>query len=233
MKQRTTLNLGVAIALLALLTLACDLGALTTSNTSNPSAATQQTLEAEVQKRVQQTAQAVKPIAVATTAPTVIVVVPTVSLAAPSATPAPVVATQNRRLNTGTIVKRGATWSAGAESYMLISNPTPLDAVVILSENNAVGIAIYVRAAGNFKLENVPTGSYEFAYVLGEDWDANVARFTRNVEYHKFIKPMNFTRTLNLSNATYTYTYWDTPLTTQNQDPEQPVVNANEFPNLK
>lgn len=241
MQKHMTWLSSFAIGMIALTLLACDIGSLFGSgtNTSGASAATQQTLEAKVQRRVQQTAQAVKqtavPPAAVTMATPALPPVPTlaVALKASPAPTAPPTFAQNRRLNTGTIVKRSPTWSAGAESYIAISNPLALDAVVLLTENNAPGIAVFVRAKESFRLNNIPTGSYGFWYVLGEDWDAANATFTRNVEYHTFTRPMGFTRTLNPSNSTYTYTYWQTPLTVANDDPEQPVIDASEFPSLK
>ncbi|MBI5654026.1 MAG: hypothetical protein HZC40_26795 [Chloroflexi bacterium] len=243
---------GLAIAVIALSALACDVGGLlgSGSNTSGSSAATQQTVEAEVQRRVQQTAQAVKPNTAPTTAPVPPTSAPTSAPisaptteripAAPTTAPvatrppaSPIAPAQNRRLNNGTVVKRSPGWSAGAESYVVFTNPQAVDAVAVLTKNDVLGIAVYVRAGESYKLESVETGNYGFWYVMGEDWDAANARFTRNAEYHKFILPMTFTRTLNPTTSTYTYTYWNAPLTAGNADAEQPVINANEFPNLK
>jgi len=246
MKKQMTWQSGFAITLIALSALACDVGSLLGSNQGGSSAATQQTVEAEVQRRVQQTAQAAKPNTVPTSAPVPPTSAPTSAPtteripAAPTAAPtatrppaSPIAPAQNRRLNNGTVVKRSPGWSAGAESYVLFTNPQPVDGVVVLTQNDALGIAIYVRAGESYKLESVATGSYGFWYVIGEDWDAANARFTRNAEYHKFIKPMNFDRVLNPTTRVYTYTYWNAPLTAGTEDAEQPVINANEFPNLK
>jgi hypothetical protein len=234
------------------LVLACDLSAVTDTGVSTrvaQSVSATQTIEAEVQRRVQSTLAAqitnTPIILTATRPPATLTPIPTAvpptsapnTIVPPTATRVPPTAPsseplQTRRLNTGTAVKRGAGWNAGVESYFAIKNSQPLDAVVVLAQGNAVGLAVYIRANESFKIENIYVGSYDFYYVFGEDWDSANAKFTRNTEYHRFNGDLKFERILG-GGGSYTYTYWTVTLPAGNSDPDVPVIDETKFISLK
>ncbi len=108
---------------------------------------------------------------------------PTAVLPTPATPTAIPGAVQNRRLDNGTILKDGR---SGTRNELTIENGQRLDGVATLagSTDQAV-ISVYVRGDSSYTLTGIPNGSYGFYFTLGEDWDNDSGRFTRNVDYSK------------------------------------------------
>lgn len=133
------------------------------------------------------------------------------------------------------IVKQSPSWSAGGESYLVITNTVTLDSVALLTakDDQAPLIAVYIRARDSHRIESIWAGEYNFYYVLGEDWDSANARFTRKTEYHRFTGTVNFERIIDPKTRTVNYTYWRLPLLGGSEEPQLPIIDAATFPSLK
>lgn len=148
----------------------------------------------------------------------------------PRPTSTPVFTGPARRLENGAVIKSDPR-GAGAQHYIaLTNNNKSLDAVAVLTQNNLVMMAVYVRAGQPHQLDYIWTGSYDFYYVMGEDWDQSAAMFTRQAEYHRFTRAMAFER-LFQTNVT-TFTYWNFTMDV-GQGSSTPIISADQFPSLK
>ncbi|NJR76702.1 MAG: hypothetical protein HC773_30430 [Scytonema sp. CRU_2_7] len=78
-----------------------------------------------------------------------------------------------------------------------VSNGTNRDAYVKLIEPTfriLVG-TLYVKANTTLTLNQIPDGTYQVLFVLGEGWNPNTRSFSKNKSFSKFDKSLNFTTT--------------------------------------
>jgi Ig-like domain from next to BRCA1 gene len=132
-----------------------------------------------------------------------------------------------RQLETGTIVHQAG--ARNGDGQLGIENGLDLDAVAVLQRNDsAVLFAVYVRGRDSFTLTNIPDGTYDLYFTLGEDWDSTNAKFTRRRNLSRFDDLFPFRTTST------TYSIWNVTL--------HPVVGGTagsesvpegEFPDLK
>jgi hypothetical protein len=118
----------------------------------------------------------------------------------------------------------------GGYNYVMVSNPLPLDAVVVLVRNNAIFAAVYIQANHDFKIEALPLGPCDFYYFLGEDWNHRERQFTRKAEYHRANGQMTFTE--EGIPGYIRYNYYTFSLAAGNSDSRFPTITANSFPAL-
>lgn len=104
----------------------------------------------------------------------------------------------NRSLPENTVLVSPATEGGGS---LQVSNGTNHDAYIKLVEprSGTLVAAFYVKLNSSFTLEQIPDGTYEVLFVLGEDWDSKAQSFTKSKSFTKFDKSLNFT-TMQLSN---------------------------------
>ena len=84
---------------------------------------------------------------------------------------------------------------------LMVSNGTNRDAYIKLVDprSGTLVAAFYVKLNSSFTLKQIPDGTYEVLFVLGEDWDSKAKSFTKSKSFTKFDKSLNFTTT-QLSN---------------------------------
>jgi hypothetical protein len=110
----------------------------------------------------------------------------------------PIVMAKNRSLPSDTALVSQAIGGGSLK----VSNGTNRDAFVKLVEPRTrilVG-TLYVKANSASTLDQIPDGTYQVLFVLGEGWNPNTQSFTKNKRFAKFDKPLNFT-TMQLSNG--------------------------------
>jgi hypothetical protein len=108
----------------------------------------------------------------------------------------PIVMAKNRSLPTALVSQ------AMGGGSLKISNGTSREAYVKLvepSSHTLVG-ALYVKANSASTLDQIPDGTYQVLFVLGEGWKPNTQSFTKNKRFAKFDKSLNFT-TVQLGNS--------------------------------
>jgi hypothetical protein len=109
----------------------------------------------------------------------------------------PTIMTKNRSLPSDTALVSQAMGGGSLE----VSNGTNRNAYVKLVEPRSgilVG-ALYVKANSASTLDQIPDGTYQVLFVLGEGWNPNTQSFTKNKSFAKFDQPLNFT-TMQLGN---------------------------------
>jgi hypothetical protein len=90
----------------------------------------------------------------------------------------------------------------GSGGSLRVSNGTNRNAYVKLVElrsRTLVG-ALYVKANSTLTLNQIPDGTYQVLFVLGEGWNPNTQSFTKNKYFAKFNQSLNFT-TMQLGNS--------------------------------
>ncbi len=100
----------------------------------------------------------------------------------------------------------------GGYGKVTVEAPPSQDAVVKLTEGGARVRNIFVRAGSSTTVDGLPDGHFDVFYTLGEDWDTDAARFTRNCSFNKFDSGVDFsTRHLSTSieYTTYRLTLFD------------------------
>lgn len=104
----------------------------------------------------------------------------------------------NRSLPENTVFVSPATDGGGS---LQVSNGTNRDAYIKLvdSRSGTLIAAFYVKLNSSFTLKQIPDGTYEVLFMLGEDWDSKAQSFTKSKSFTKFDKSLNFTTT-QLSN---------------------------------
>lgn len=109
-----------------------------------------------------------------------------------------IVRAKNRSQPENTVLVSPATDGGGS---LQVSNGTNRDAYIKLVEprSGTLVAAFYVKLNSSFTLEQIPDGTYEVIFVLGEDWDSKAQSFTKSKSFTKFDKSLNFTTT-QLSN---------------------------------
>lgn len=112
----------------------------------------------------------------------------------PTRTPtrAPTLTQPPRRLRTGDFIK-DAGWRDG-RGELTVENGRDLDAVAVLATypNSIAVISVYIRAGDSFTIGGIRETTYYLYFVLGEDWDAANARFTRQTRYSRFEDTFTF-----------------------------------------
>lgn len=106
----------------------------------------------------------------------------------------PIVIALNRSLPENNVLVSPATDGGGS---LQVSNGTNRDAYIKLVEprSGTLVAAFYVKLNSSFTLEQIPDGTYEVIFVLGEDWDSKAQSFTKSKSFTKFDKSLNFTTT--------------------------------------
>jgi hypothetical protein len=84
---------------------------------------------------------------------------------------------------------------------LTVSNGTNRSAYVKLVEPRSRTLigALYVKANSTLTLNQIPDGTYQVLFVLGEGWDPSTQSFTKSKSFAKFDQPLNFT-TMRLGN---------------------------------
>ncbi|MCS7202648.1 MAG: hypothetical protein NZ841_07735 [Dictyoglomus sp.] len=93
----------------------------------------------------------------------------------------------NIRPTTGTFLKDSERNGYGVLTIKNDMNKT--DAICIISsvdEPKKVLIAVYIRAKETFTIKGIKDGKYYLYFSLGEKWDSNVGKFTKNARYERF-----------------------------------------------
>ncbi|WP_261566148.1 hypothetical protein [Frankia gtarii] len=114
----------------------------------------------------------------------------------------------------------------GGYGKLTVKAPPSQDAVVKLTEGGARVRNIFIRSGSSATVDGLPNGKFDVYYTLGEDWDTDAARFTRNCAFNKFDDGVTFT-TRNLSTSieytTYELTLFDVAGGTATSVPIPPV----------
>jgi hypothetical protein len=97
---------------------------------------------------------------------------------------------QNRRLNTGTFVKK----KSGSGSGELVIENGAGDTTVSLVPKGSKNpnFTVYVRANAKHTVKNVKSGNFEVFAAAGKDWDAGRKGFTRDCSFTKFDDEFKF-----------------------------------------
>jgi regulation of enolase protein 1 (concanavalin A-like superfamily) len=99
-----------------------------------------------------------------------------------------------RRLATGTIIREVGARNGRGE--LAIDNGLDVDAVAVLTQQGSSWLfAVYVLNHGTHTIGGIPDGNYELYFTLGEDWDAEAARFTRKRSLSRFEEPFPYVTT--------------------------------------
>ncbi len=110
-----------------------------------------------------------------------------------------------RRLATGTIIRASGARNGAGE--LTVGNELDLDGVAVLSqEGGGLMVAVYILNHGSHTITGIPDGTYALYFALGEDWDAEQAKFTRKQRLSRFEDLFSFTTTST------TYTGWSVTL---------------------
>lgn len=126
---------------------------------------------------------------------------PSLSLSPVTSQPRPLlnppIVTKNQSLPSDTTLVSQATGGS-----LKVSNGTSRDAYIKLVEPRSrtlVG-SLYVKAKSASTLNQIPDGTYQVLFVLGEGWNPKAQSFKKNKRFAKFDKPLNFT-TVQLGNG--------------------------------
>jgi hypothetical protein len=137
--------------------------------------------------------------------PTVVASPTQTATAAPTSAPVPSPTPLGppRRLATGTIIREAGARDGLGE--LSIENGRDLDAVAVVSDqsDNPV-IAVYIQSNDRFTITGLRDGTYQLYFSLGEDWDADSARFTRRAEFFRFEELLTFATTATAEGQQYT-----------------------------
>jgi hypothetical protein len=115
----------------------------------------------------------------------------------PLVNPPIVITTKNQSLPSDTTLV-----SQAIGGSLKIANGTSRDAYVKLVDPRSrtlVG-SLYVKANSASTLNQIPDGTYQVLFVLGEGWNPNAQSFKKNKRFAKFDKPLNFI-TVQLGNG--------------------------------
>jgi hypothetical protein len=131
----------------------------------------------------------------------------------------------NRRLKTGTFVKRA---NSGGSGHLKIKNgagDTTISLVPTKGKNPKPVLTVYVRSKGTYTAKGVRDGTYRIYTASGADWDAAKKGFTRDCSFSKFDDTFKFTTT-SVSASIWTITL--TPVIGGNASTSD--VDPNAFP---
>ncbi|EIV93713.1 hypothetical protein [Frankia sp. QA3] len=132
---------------------------------------------------------------------------------------------QTRRPDNGSI----GPGRRGGYGKLTVEAPASHDAVVKLTEGGARVRNIFVRGGSSTTVDGLPDGSFDVFYTLGEDWDTDAARFTRNCSFSKFDSGVAFT-TRRLSTSIQYRTYRLTLFAVAGGNATSVPVPAAQFP---
>ena len=126
------------------------------------------------------------------------------SVAPPQTAPnPPLVIARNRSLPSSTVLVSPATSGGGS---LKVTNGTNRAAYIKLVDprSRTLVAAFYVKSNSIFTLKQVPDGTYQVLFVLGEDWDAKTQSLTGSKHFSKFDRSLNFTTTQLSDRIEYT-----------------------------
>ncbi|MEV4707411.1 hypothetical protein [Actinoplanes sp. NPDC049316] len=133
---------------------------------------------------------------------------------------------QNRRLKTGTFVKRTSTGGLGHLKIKNGADDTTISLVPAKGKKPKPVFTVYVRGGGSFTAKGIRDGTYRIYTASGEDWDNGRKGFTRDCAFSKFDDTFKFTTT-SYSSSIWTITL--TPIIGGNASTSN--VDPNSFPN--
>ncbi|PRY27636.1 hypothetical protein [Pseudosporangium ferrugineum] len=133
---------------------------------------------------------------------------------------------QNRRLKTGTFVKRSSTGGLGHLKIKNGASDTLISLVPNKGKKPKPVFTVYVRKGGTYTAKGIRDGTYRIYTASGQDWNAGKKGFTRNCHFSKFDDTFKFTTT-SFSSSIWTITL--TPMIGGNASTSD--VDPNAFPN--
>ncbi|MGA5302275.1 hypothetical protein ACPCHT_20270 [Nucisporomicrobium flavum] len=133
---------------------------------------------------------------------------------------------QNRRLKTGTFIKRTSTGGLGHLKIKNGADDTTISLVPAKGKKPKPIFTVYVRGGGSFTAKGIRDGTYRIYSASGEDWDKAGKGFTRDCAFSKFDDTFKFTTT-SYSSSIWTITL--TPIIGGNASTSD--VDPNNFPN--
>jgi hypothetical protein len=119
---------------------------------------------------------------------------------------------------------------SGGYGELIIKNGRDLDAVAVLTSSwnpKTPLMAVYIQAGDTYTIDGIEDGTYELFFTLGEDWDSDQEKFTRNTAYSRFEDPFEF-RTTSTTYTAYEVTLYAVVGGTADTDP----VSESDFPGL-
>ena len=152
--------------------------------------------------------------------------------ARPTATQTPTLTLTPRRMATGTFLKDSPRDGYGELTIKNELNTQDAVAVLTPAGSKFPLIAVYIRARDSFTIKGIRDGSYELYFCLGENWDDQQGRFTRNVTRERFEEPLSFETALVTGGVQYTsitVTLYEVPGGMAETEP----VPEEEFPDLR
>ena len=119
--------------------------------------------------------------------------------------------------------------STNGEGELSVENGLDLDAVAILKQfDGDWKIAVYIQNHDSFTITGIPDSTYDLYFTLGEDWDSEQAKFTRQTSRSRFEELFPFATTAT------TYTIWSVTLhPVEGGAADTEPVPEDEFPDLK
>jgi hypothetical protein len=97
---------------------------------------------------------------------------------------------QNRRLSTGTFVKKKSGRGSGD---LVIENGSGDTTVSLVPKGSKKpNFTVYVRGKAKHTVKNIKSGNYEVFAAAGEDWDTGKKGFTRDCSFTKFDDEFKF-----------------------------------------
>lgn len=153
------------------------------------------------------------------------------STALPTATPTPTklptATSLPRRLKNGTFIKRAVPLDGYGK--LEIDNGTDLDAAAVLTtRGEEIVFSVYIRAHSKVTITGIRDGTYKLFFMMGEDWDNAVGRFTRKTSYQVFEDTFPYTTTATKATIWYVTLH---PVVGGTAETEH--VDPNEFPSVK
>jgi len=133
---------------------------------------------------------------------------------------------QNRRLKTGTFIKRTTTGGLGHLKIVNGADDTTISLVPAKGKKPKPILTVYVRGGGSFTAKGIRDGTYRVYTASGQDWDKGAKGFTRDCAFSKFDDTFKFTTT-STSSSIWTITL--TPVIGGNASTSN--VDPNAFPN--
>ncbi|MFI7599598.1 hypothetical protein [Actinoplanes sp. NPDC049681] len=133
---------------------------------------------------------------------------------------------QNRRLKTGTYVKRTGSGGLGHLKIKNGASDTTISLVPNKGKKPKPVFTVYVRSGGTYTAKGIRDGTYRIYTASGKDWNAGGKGFTRDCSFTKFDDTFKFTTT-SYSSSIWTITL--TPMIGGNASTSD--VDPNSFPN--
>jgi hypothetical protein len=101
---------------------------------------------------------------------------------------------QNRSLPSGTTL---LSQFQGGNGALTVSNGTKQDAFVKLVDprSRTLIAAFFVKSGSTVTQQQIPDGNYQVLFVLGKGWNSTTQSFTKNKNFAKFDKSLDYTTT--------------------------------------